>query len=153
MVPAHKIGVRTVASLFLVTTMIGTMKIPAAAFRAVTRPRTVVQLGSTTTTRTFADVDIEHGRCEWKVLGDLKNYVPGKNCIKTFNKISPHGLARFPKDDYEIRLQEEEAPSPHAILLRSHKLQEEEVPPTVRAIARYVMSSAHSLMDARFGFL
>lgn len=127
-------------SLFLVHTLLLTMKVPVAAFRAVSRARPSFyhQLSAT---RAFADVEIEHGRCEWKVLGDLKNYVPGKNCIKTFNKISPHGLARFPKDDYDIRVQEEEAPSPHAILLRSYKLQEEDVPPTIRAIARYVKFS------------
>lgn len=52
--------------------------------------------------------------------------------IQTFNAIAPEGLANFP-DDYKV------SPSltdPHAILLRSHKLQVEEVPKSVRAIAR-----------------
>lgn len=84
--------------------------------------------------RTFADVEVEHGRGRWKTYGDIDNYTPGKHQIKTFNKISPIGLARFPLEHYEIR--EGEAKNAHAILLRSHKLQEEEVPHTVRAIAR-----------------
>jgi D-3-phosphoglycerate dehydrogenase len=78
--------------------------------------------------RTFA--------AEWKTFGDVENYKPGKYQIKTYNKISPVGLARFPEENYDIRSGEEEAPIAHAILLRSHKLQEEEVSHDVRAIAR-----------------
>lgn len=86
--------------------------------------------------RTFADVQIEHGRGEWKTYGDLENYKPGKFQIKTFNKISPVGLARFPTENYDVRVGDEEAANAHSILLRSHKLKEEEVAHTVRAIAR-----------------
>jgi D-3-phosphoglycerate dehydrogenase len=107
-----------------------------AVVHAASRTRATLPAIQFISVRTFADVDIEHGRKEWKILGDLKNYKPGKNVIKTFNKISPIGLGRFPTERYEVRLQDEEAPSAHAILLRSHKLKEEEVPPTVRAIAR-----------------
>ena len=82
------------------------------------------------------NVNVEHGRGEWKTYGDLTNYKQGKYQIKTFNKISPVGLARFPGDDYDVRSGDDEAANAHAILLRSHKLQEEEVPKTVRAIAR-----------------
>ena len=82
------------------------------------------------------NVNVEHGRGEWKTYGDLSNYKQGKYQIKTFNKISPVGLARFPGDDYDVRSGDAEAANAHAILLRSHKLQEEEVPKTVRAIAR-----------------
>lgn len=81
-------------------------------------------------------VIVEHGRGEWKTYGDLTNYKQGKYQIKTFNKISPIGLARFPGEDYDIRSGDEEAANAHAILLRSHKLQEDDVPKTVRAIAR-----------------
>jgi len=91
----------------------------------------------TAATRTFADVMVEHGRGQWKTYGDLENYTPGKHQIKCFNKISPKGLERFPSDEYDVRLEGEEARNAHAILLRSHKLQESEVPHTVRAIARY----------------
>ena len=45
------------------------------------------------------------------------------------------GLAKFPSEQYEVK-SGEEAANAHAILLRSHKLQEEEVNLTVRAIAR-----------------
>lgn len=86
--------------------------------------------------RGMADVEVEHGRGQWKTYGDLSNYKQGKYQIKTFNKISPLGLAKFPGDDYDVRSGDTEAANAHAILLRSHKLQEEEVPQTVRAIAR-----------------
>jgi hypothetical protein len=82
-------------------------------------------------------VNVEHGRGVWKTYGDLSNYKQGKYQIKTFNKISPVGLARFPSDEYDIREEGQPAANAHAILLRSHKLKEEEVPKTVRAIARY----------------
>ena len=45
------------------------------------------------------------------------------------------GLAAFP-DNYEIKSNQWEMNNAHAILLRSHKLQENEVDVTVRAIAR-----------------
>ena len=88
--------------------------------------------------RGVADIKVEHGRNQWATYGDLENYKQGKYQIKCFNKISPIGLSRFPGEEYDVRLQEKEAANAHAILLRSHKLQEEEVPKTVRAIARYV---------------
>ena len=66
----------------------------------------------------------------------MENYQQGKYQIKTFNKISPIGLSRFPNEEYDVRTGDVEAANAHAILLRSHKLQEEEVPNTVRAIAR-----------------
>lgn len=88
--------------------------------------------------RGLADVQVEHGRAQWATYGDIENYKQGKYQVKTFNKISPVGLSRFPTEEYDVRGQETEAANAHAILLRSHKLQEEEVPQTVRAIARYV---------------
>lgn len=86
--------------------------------------------------RAMADIAVEHGRGQWKTYGDLSSYKPGKFQIKCFNKISPVGLARFPEDSYDVRGDGEDAPNAHAILLRSHKLQEDEVAHTVRAIAR-----------------
>jgi len=86
--------------------------------------------------RGLADIQVEHGRGQWKTYGDLDSYNQGKYQIKTFNKISPVGLSRFPAEDYDVRTGDAEAANAHAILLRSHKLQEEEVPQTVRAIAR-----------------
>jgi len=86
------------------------------------------------TARGFADIEVEHGRGVWKTYGDVENYKSGKHQIKTLNKISPIGLARFPADEYDVR--SGEAANAHAILLRSYKLQEEDIPKTVRAIAR-----------------
>lgn len=91
--------------------------------------------------RTFSSggpgVEVENYSGEWKTYGDIENYTPGKYTIQTFNKISPKGLKLFGEDDYEVRATGEDAiGNPHAILLRSHKLQEEEILHTVRAIAR-----------------
>lgn len=63
----------------------------------------------------------------------------GKFIVKTFNKISPLGLARFEPERYLITPADSEAAKEgiaHAILLRSHKLQESDVPIMCRAIAR-----------------
>jgi D-3-phosphoglycerate dehydrogenase len=86
--------------------------------------------------RGMADIAVEHGRGEWKTYGDLSSYKPGKFQVKCFNKISPVGLAQFPEDLYDVRLDGQDGKNAHAILLRSHKLQEDEVAHTVRAIAR-----------------
>jgi len=83
-----------------------------------------------------ASVEVEHGRGQWKTYGDVSSYKQGKYQIKCFNKISPIGLTRFPTDQYDVRPDGKEAANAHAILLRSHKLQEQDVPKTVRAIAR-----------------
>lgn len=85
--------------------------------------------------RHLADISVEHGRGTWKTYGDITSYQPGKFQIKTYNKISPIGLSQFPSSQYEIK-EGEAATNAHAILLRSHKLKEEEVNLTVRAIAR-----------------
>ncbi|MDF1691666.1 MAG: phosphoglycerate dehydrogenase [Zhongshania sp.] len=53
--------------------------------------------------------------------------------ILTLNQISPKGLSRLPSSDYELA---GEFSAPDAILLRSHKLQAEEIAPSVKAIAR-----------------
>ena len=53
--------------------------------------------------------------------------------VKTFNAISPKGLARYPADQYSVGPDIE---GEHAIMLRSHVLQDEEVGDTVRCIAR-----------------
>ena len=57
--------------------------------------------------------------------------------IKTFNAISPVGLDRFPKGKYSVAGNDDALPdSPMAIMLRSHKLQNDEVASTVRCIVR-----------------
>ena len=83
-----------------------------------------------------AEIKLDHGKGEWKAFGVVKNYNPGKFCIETFNKISTVGLNRFDENRYDIVSENKEKVNSHAILLRSHKLKEEEVKQTVRAIAR-----------------
>ncbi|GMI44069.1 hypothetical protein TrCOL_g2871 [Triparma columacea] len=61
--------------------------------------------------------------------------VPGVFRIQTYNKISPVGLTNYPTSHYEV-VNETMTPNSHAIMIRSHKLKEEEVPLTVRCIAR-----------------
>lgn len=107
------------------------------------QPTTTSLLHNRTVVRTFADVDDENARNEWQTFGNIASYQPGNFHILTFNKISPIGMARFPKDRYDIFKAEEAAvagekttTNAHAILLRSHKIQEDEVPHSVRAIAR-----------------
>jgi len=89
-------------------------------------------------TASYGKVEVENYKGQWKTYGDVKSYKPGKFQIQTFNKISTAGLTRFPDDTYDVRLpgKDEEAANAHAILLRSHKLDEKEVKHTVRAIAR-----------------
>lgn len=94
------------------------------------RPRTI-----SSTSAALADVSVEHGRGEWKTFGDPATYQPGKFQVCTYNKISPDGLQKFPSEKYDVKAGPD-AKNAHAILLRSHKLQEDEVPHTVRAIAR-----------------
>ena len=53
--------------------------------------------------------------------------------ILTLNQISVAGLERLPRESYEIA---SEFAHPDAILLRSHKLQPEEIPDTVVCVAR-----------------
>lgn len=57
--------------------------------------------------------------------------------IQTFNAISPVGLEKYPQGKYLVDPSVEVLENnPMAIMLRSHKLQVEEVGPTVRCIAR-----------------
>lgn len=53
--------------------------------------------------------------------------------IKTFNQISVKGLERFSRENYEVG---SDMGHPDAILLRSHKLQNESLPDSVLAVAR-----------------
>jgi D-3-phosphoglycerate dehydrogenase len=69
-------------------------------------------------------LDLDHG----------SEHAPGEFRIQTFNKISASGLSRFPHDLYTVS--GDAGDQPHAILLRSHKLSMNEVPHSVRAVAR-----------------
>ena len=53
--------------------------------------------------------------------------------VKTFNRISVKGLDKFPREEYEVG---GDIAHPDAILLRSHKLHDEALPETLKAIAR-----------------
>ena len=53
--------------------------------------------------------------------------------IKSFNQIAVRGLERFSRDGYEVG---SEISDPHAILLRSHKLDTAELTSSLRAVAR-----------------
>jgi D-3-phosphoglycerate dehydrogenase len=53
--------------------------------------------------------------------------------VKTYNAISVKGLDRFSREKYEVA---SDLGSPDAYLLRSHKLQGEAVPASVKAVAR-----------------
>jgi D-3-phosphoglycerate dehydrogenase len=53
--------------------------------------------------------------------------------IRTYNQISVKGLDRLPRDCYEVA---SEIGHPDAVLLRSHKLQAEQIGESVKAIAR-----------------
>ncbi|MCB1686062.1 MAG: phosphoglycerate dehydrogenase [Pseudomonadales bacterium] len=53
--------------------------------------------------------------------------------IRTYNQIAVRGLERFPRDRYEVS---SEIADPHAILLRSHQLEDAQLSQSVRAVAR-----------------
>lgn len=53
--------------------------------------------------------------------------------IKTYNKISVKGLDRFGRDRYEVA---SDINAPDAYILRSHKLHDEALPDSVKAVAR-----------------
>ena len=53
--------------------------------------------------------------------------------IKTLNSIAVTGLDRFPRDRYEIA---SEIAKPDAILLRSFKMHDVEIPDSVLAVGR-----------------
>lgn len=81
-------------------------------------------------------VDVDHFSSGWNIE-DIKNYTkPGFFNVHTYNKISEKGLERFPKDTYVVEPAEDSSQPGHVIMLRSHKLKEEQVGTTTRAIAR-----------------
>ncbi|MES9913398.1 MAG: 3-phosphoglycerate dehydrogenase, partial [Candidatus Sedimenticola sp. 4PFRAG1] len=53
--------------------------------------------------------------------------------VLTLNNISVAGLDRLPRDNYEVA---SEIAHPDAILLRSYKMHDMEIPETVKAIGR-----------------
>ena len=53
--------------------------------------------------------------------------------VRTYNQIALRGLERFMRGTFEVG---SEVPDPHAILLRSHLLTENDLGPSLRAVAR-----------------
>ena len=53
--------------------------------------------------------------------------------VRTFNQIAAKGLANFPRDGFDVG---PDAAAPHAILLRSHRLADEDIGAELRAVAR-----------------
>ena len=53
--------------------------------------------------------------------------------IQTLNNISPLGLARLPASDYQVS---EHQTAPDAILLRSYKMHDMAIPPSLKAVGR-----------------
>lgn len=83
-------------------------------------------------------IEYEHLSSGWSNVKDLEDFKQhGKYSLQTFNKISPKGLAAYPKDEYDVEAYADANGRPaNALMLRSHKLKEEEVGTSVRCIAR-----------------
>lgn len=87
--------------------------------------------------RAGVSVDVDHFESGWDFVEDIQDFKKiGYNTIQTFNKISPVGLSVFPKDRYSVAPAAESSEPANALMLRSHKLQLDEVDVSVRAIAR-----------------
>jgi D-3-phosphoglycerate dehydrogenase / 2-oxoglutarate reductase len=81
-------------------------------------------------------VDIEHYTSGWNI-DDIDEFKKSRQySVVTFNKISQKGLSRFPKEWYKIEDHAVKTGPANVIMLRSHKLKEDEVDVAVRAIAR-----------------
>lgn len=83
-------------------------------------------------------IDLDHFESGWsEFVDDLDEFKKsGTNAIHTFNKISPVGLGTFPKSRYQVVASAESSEPANALMLRSHKLQLDEIDIPVRAIAR-----------------
>jgi len=105
-----------------------------ACLRVIRQAATTHQVRNLT--GTTIPVEVDHYISGWNIE-DIDDFTKhGKYQVQTFNKISEKGLEKFPSDLYDIKPNEWETRNAHAILLRSHKLQESEVDVSVRAIAR-----------------
>lgn len=81
-------------------------------------------------------VNVDHYVSGWNI-DDIADFIkPGSYNIQTYNKISEQGLAVFPREFYNIEPAGSTEKPAHALMIRSHKLQEGEVGIAVRAIAR-----------------
>ena len=108
-----------------------------AAFAAASTT-SVTRSSSSTSSKPFNPIplDLEHYTEGWNIQ-DVEEFTQtGFYAVQTFNKISPVGLAQFPTNLYTVEPAEGNTTPAHALLLRSHKLQENEIGVSVRAIAR-----------------
>jgi D-3-phosphoglycerate dehydrogenase / 2-oxoglutarate reductase len=91
---------------------------------------------STSSTAGPIPVDIEHYTSGWNIV-DIEEFTqPGMYAIQTYDKISPIGLTKFPRSIYTVEEAAKTSAPAHALLMRSHKLQVEQVGISCRAIAR-----------------
>ena len=83
-------------------------------------------------------VDVEHFASGWDdFVQDIEEFrKTGSNTIQTFNKISSLGLSAFDPKTYKVSAATESTEPANALMLRSHKLQLDQVDVSVRAIAR-----------------
>ena len=101
--------------------------------------RKVVGASSSCGTRFYSGdrSQVDHFVSGWNTEDIEKFKDTDKYCTQTFNNISEIGLSVFAKDLYDVVANDSAGGRPaHALMLRSHKLKEEEVLPSVRAIAR-----------------
>ncbi|EEC48873.1 predicted protein [Phaeodactylum tricornutum CCAP 1055/1] len=108
----------------------------SALIRSVARNVALRRSAASASGRSFSSIEVDHYTSGKRNEGQGGASQPGKYAIQTFNKISPIGLARFPEDIYSVQPAEGAESPAHALLLRSHKLQETEIDVSVRAIAR-----------------
>lgn len=92
---------------------------------------------STATGANGMTIDVDHFASGWDFVEDIADFEKkGYNTIHTFNKISPVGLSVYPTERYQVTPAADSAQPANALMLRSHKLQLDEVDVSVRAIAR-----------------
>lgn len=105
-------------------------------------------------------LEFDHLSEGWSNVEDLAEFSKpdGKYSLQTFNKISPKGLASYPKEQYDVEAYSDANGRPAmALMLRSHKLQESEVGTSVRCIARCGAGTnnirkSHGLFDTIYFF-
>lgn len=85
-------------------------------------------------------LDLDHFASGWNFVEDIDDFRKsgGTNSIQTFNKLSTVGLSVFDPTRYKVSasLSSPSNEPANALLLRSHKLQLDEIDVSVRAIAR-----------------
>lgn len=108
---------------------------PYAAYKMLATTRRLVRLPKQQL-RCLSSTVVDHYTSGWNIA-DIEDFTqPGKYAIQTYNKISPIGLSKFPKDIYTVEEADKTSAPAHVLVMRSHKLQVDQVDKTCRAIAR-----------------